>query len=95
MRLGVTYHPVYASPLLNLYDRTSPIPFRDPRKVQDYRKLKLPNVERAVNETAVLLSHQHLLAERKYIDQILEGIEKVNNSLPAVKQLFARQQAKA
>jgi L-glutamine:2-deoxy-scyllo-inosose/3-amino-2,3-dideoxy-scyllo-inosose aminotransferase len=93
--LGTTYCPVYASPLLNLYDRTSPIPFRDPRKTQDYRGLKLPNVERAVNETAVILGHQHLLGERKYIDQLLEGIEKVNNSLPAVKRLFARQQAKA
>ncbi|MHC4873704.1 MAG: DegT/DnrJ/EryC1/StrS family aminotransferase, partial [Planctomycetota bacterium] len=33
---GTTYPPVYRAPILNLYDDTSPIPFRNKEDVQDY-----------------------------------------------------------
>ena len=83
--MGPTYYPVYASPLLNLYDRTSPVPFRDQKKIQDYKNLKLPNVEKAFNETALLLSHTHLLGARTYMDQLVAAIRKVNDQLSAVR----------
>jgi len=75
------YDPVYRNPLLNLYDRTSPIPYRDPRIVQDYSSLKLPVTERAKNETGLVLMHNHLLAEQAYIEQLLAAVEKVNANL--------------
>ena len=84
--LGKTYAPVYDSPLMNLQDRTSPIPFRDPASHQDYEKLNLPNVTSAVGETAVLLSHSHLLGERDYLDQLLDAIGKINDNLIPVRQ---------
>ena len=76
-----TYPPVYRAPLMNLYDSTSPVPFRDQKKIQDYRALKLPNVERAVASTALLLSHTHMLGDDAYIDLLLRAVEKVNESL--------------
>jgi dTDP-4-amino-4,6-dideoxygalactose transaminase len=75
------YDPVYRNPLLNLYDRTSPIPYRDPRIVQDYSSLKLPVTERAKNETGLVLMHNHLLAGQAYIEQLLAAVEKVNANL--------------
>jgi len=85
--LGGTYWPVYASPLLNLYDPTSPIPFRDPEKTQNFRKLKLPNVEKAVNQTALVMMHPHLLGSRAYMNQLVQAIRKVSDNLAQVKAL--------
>ncbi len=82
--LGSTYGPVYRNPLLNLYDSTSPIPFRDPAKVQDYRNLSLPNTEKAVNETAVTLSQPHLLGTAAYLRQLLRAVSKVTDNLETV-----------
>ena len=93
--LGGTYWPVYKAPLMNLYDRTSPVPYRDQKKLQDYRSLSLPNTERAVSETAALISHVHLLGEKAYIDELLSAIDKVNHALPAVRRAWAAQQKKA
>ena len=90
--LNGPYWPVYRSPLLNLYDRTSPIPFRDPKKLQDYRNLKLPNTERCVEETALVLPHQHLLGSAAYINQILAAVRKVSDQLPAVQKDWENQQ---
>ena len=86
--LGEGYPPVYKSGLLNLYDRTSPIPYRDASLVQDYRNLHLPNTERACYETAVLMEHSRLLGDRAYIDQILCAIKKANDSLSAIAKHF-------
>jgi len=80
-----TYWPVYAAPLLNLYDRTSPVPFRDRKHIQNYRHLKLPNVERAFRETALVLSHTHLRAPRAYMRQLVAAIRKVNDNLSTLK----------
>jgi L-glutamine:2-deoxy-scyllo-inosose/3-amino-2,3-dideoxy-scyllo-inosose aminotransferase len=93
--VGSTYWPVYASPLMNLYDRTSPIPFRKGVKMQNYAKLKLPNVERAVNDTACVLMHTHLLGDEAYLSQLLAAVDKVNHQLPLVKKLWAAKQAAA
>ncbi|NQU09445.1 DegT/DnrJ/EryC1/StrS family aminotransferase, partial [bacterium] len=86
--VGDTYWPVYRAPLLNLYDRTSPVPYRDQKKLQNYKTLKLPNTERAVNDTALLISHTHLLGDRAYLDQLLAAIDKVNHQLPAAKRAW-------
>jgi dTDP-4-amino-4,6-dideoxygalactose transaminase len=83
--MGGPYAPVYRNPLLNLYDATSPIPYRDPATVQDYANLKLPVTERVCEETGVVLSHYHLLAEPAYVEQLLAGIRKVNDQLPQIK----------
>jgi dTDP-4-amino-4,6-dideoxygalactose transaminase len=90
---GGTYAPVYRNPLLNLYDRTSPIPFRDASRTQNYATLRLPETERAVAETAVLLSHTHLLGSREYIDQLLAAVAKVNAGLDAVRAHAAAKKA--
>ena len=82
--LGVAYDPVYRNPLLNLYDRTSPVPYRDPGRIQDYAALRLPNAEHACTVSAAFLGHMHLLGSREYIDQLLDGIRKVNARLDAV-----------
>jgi len=89
VRAGTTYDPVYSNGLLNLYDKTSPIPFRDPAKVQNYAELRLPNTERAVRETAIVMSHQLLLAETDQLDQVVSGIAKVNANLDSVRKHFA------
>ncbi len=83
--LGPPYAPVYRNPLMNLYDKTSPVPYRDKAKIQDYAALKLPNVERACGETALVMSHTHMLGGPQYADQMLEGIRKVNDHLGAIK----------
>jgi L-glutamine:2-deoxy-scyllo-inosose/3-amino-2,3-dideoxy-scyllo-inosose aminotransferase len=84
LSLGTPYPPVYRSPLLNLQDHTSPIPFRARDAVQNYAALDLPNTERAVNETALVLAHQHLLGDDRYVDALLAAIGKVNDALPAL-----------
>ena len=83
-----TYAPVYANPLLNLSARTSPVPFRDAGVIQNYGELKLPNVEKAVNETAVLLSHTYLLGDGTHMQQLVDGIAKVNDNLGAIQRHF-------
>jgi L-glutamine:2-deoxy-scyllo-inosose/3-amino-2,3-dideoxy-scyllo-inosose aminotransferase len=90
--LGGTYWPCYAAPLLNLYDRTSPVPYRKSKTIQNYKELKLPNTERAVNETALTLSHAHLLGTPEYMDELLAAIEKVNDNLRTVKRLWEKEQ---
>jgi dTDP-4-amino-4,6-dideoxygalactose transaminase len=87
--IGETYPPVYRSPLLNLYDTTSPIPFRDPALIQDYARLQLPNTERAVTQTGAVLPHTHLLGDDVYISQLIEAVRKVNANLDAVARHFA------
>lgn len=87
--LGKPYAPVYSNPLLNLYDRTSPIPYRDPARVQNYAELNLPNTERAVADTAALLSHVYLLGDSEYIGQLLAAVAKVNDNLAEIKRHFA------
>ncbi len=86
---GGTYWAVHRSPLLNLYDTTSPIPFRDKKTTQDYASLKLPVTERVVDTEGVTLSHIVLLANRKRMEQIVEAVEKVNSNLSAVRRHFA------
>ena len=90
-----TYWPVYAAPLLNLYDKTSPVPFRDQKKIQDYKGLKLPNTEKAVNETAVILSHTHMLGSDAYLAELLGAVRKVNENLPEARKVWQEQQAAA
>lgn len=82
--LSQTYDPVYRNPLLNLYDRTSPIPYRQ-NVPQDYANLRLPGCEQAKTETALLLMHYHLLAERAYIEQLAEAVRRVNEGLDEVR----------
>jgi len=90
--LGSTYWPVYRSPLLNLYDNTSPIPFRDPKIMQDYRTLRLPNTERAAEETALLLSHPHMLGSEAYFKQLLAAVRKVSDNLSAAESAWEKEQ---
>ncbi len=86
--LGATYGPVYRNPLLNLDDATSPLPYRDPATLQDYRQLSLPNTERSVQETAATLSQVHLLGDSAYVRQLLAAIRKVTDQLPRVRQAW-------
>jgi L-glutamine:2-deoxy-scyllo-inosose/3-amino-2,3-dideoxy-scyllo-inosose aminotransferase len=88
--VGGTYEPVYRNGLLNLYDRTSPIPFRNSNTVQNFAELRLPNTERAVTETAAVMSHVLLLGSRELMDQIVDGVEKVNANLSAVERHFSK-----
>ncbi len=83
-----TYAAVYKSPLMNLQDRTSPIPFRDPSRHQDYAALDLPNVSRAVDHTAVTLPHQHLLGSRDYLERLLGAIGRCNDHLAEIREHF-------
>lgn len=85
------YPPVYRSGLLNLYHTTSPIPYRDQAVIQNYAGLKLPVVEKVVNETGIVLLHPALLGDKNFNDQIIAAIEKVNNNLSAVKDHFDKQ----
>ncbi len=92
-RISGPYAPVYANPLLNLYAATSPVPYRDPSRIQKYRELKLPGVEQAVNETALVLPHAALLADRPYMDQWLDGVRKVNDNAKAVRAFLEERRA--
>jgi L-glutamine:2-deoxy-scyllo-inosose/3-amino-2,3-dideoxy-scyllo-inosose aminotransferase len=86
--LGTPYPPVYRSPLLNLYDRTSPVPYRDPAVIQDYANLSMPVTERLFGETALLLTHALMLGDDDYIDQLLAAVRKVNDNLAGVRKYF-------
>lgn len=88
--MGETYDLVYSNPLLNLYDKTSPIPYRD-NVPQRYNDLHLPACEQVKRETGVILSHTFLLAEPEYIEQLLSAVEKVNGDLAGVKRHFESQ----
>ncbi|MEN6303432.1 MAG: DegT/DnrJ/EryC1/StrS family aminotransferase, partial [Armatimonadia bacterium] len=78
--LGEVYDPVYRNPLLNLYDSTSPIPYRE-NVPQDYANLRLPVCEQVKTETGLVMMHQHLLGEAEYMKQLLAAVEKVNANL--------------
>jgi hypothetical protein len=87
------YAPVYRNPLLNLYDTTSPVPFRERTTIQEYSSLNLPNTERAVNETAVLIMHEHLLGTEEYVDQLLLAVRKVSDNLGVVRSEWEKKEA--
>jgi dTDP-4-amino-4,6-dideoxygalactose transaminase len=89
-----TYPPVYRAPLLNLYHSTSPVPYRDQARIQDYANLRLPNIERAVGQTAGVMWHPHLLGSREYTGQILAALHKVADNLPQVKKTWRETQAR-
>lgn len=93
--VGNTYSAVYANPLLNLYAAASPVPYRDPKIMQNYRELKLPGVERAVHATGLVLMHPHLLGDRSYLDNLLLAVRKVNDNIPQARKIIAKQQAAA
>jgi len=93
--VGGTYAAVYSNPLMNLYDKTSPVPYRNQKKIQDYRSLKLPNVEKAVNETAVTLAHTHLLGARAYVEELISAVRKVNDNLKSVRNAWKEHEAQA
>lgn len=81
--LGEVYDPVYRNPLLNLYDATSPIPYRE-SVPQDYANLRLPVCEQVKTETGLVMMHQHLLGEPEYMKQLVAAVEKVNGHLAQV-----------
>lgn len=88
-RMSTTYGPVYRNPLLNLYDKTtSPIPYRDPKAMQDYRRLALPNTEKSVAHTAVTLGQVALLGNKAYINQLLAAVRKVSDQLSAAHEVW-------
>ncbi len=87
--LSAPYPPVYRHAILNLYDDTSPVPFRDPAVLQNYADLRLPVTERVVGEEGLVLGHTHLLGDRAYIDQLLAAMAKVNDRLEEVRGHFA------
>jgi len=66
-------------------DRTSPIVHRDRATLQDYATLSLPAAECAYDETGVVITHQHLLGNDVYLDQILEAVQRVNDNLFVVR----------
>ena len=82
---GSTYPPVYRHPLLNLYDSTSPVPYRDPAVMQNYAELKLPITERITADEGVVLMHWCLLGGRDYLGQLIEAVSKVNDNLRDIK----------
>jgi len=88
---GTPYAPVYRHPLLNLYHPTSPVPFRS-CVPQTFHSLRLPNVEKACEETGMLLGQPPLLGSRKLMDEILAAVEKVNKSLGRLRKVLAAQQ---
>ena len=88
-----TYDAVYNNTLLNLYDNTSPVPFRDSAAIQNYGELELPGVEQAVQQTAVVLAQTHLLGDEAYMRQIVEAVDKINNNLADIKCHFEKEEA--
>jgi L-glutamine:2-deoxy-scyllo-inosose/3-amino-2,3-dideoxy-scyllo-inosose aminotransferase len=89
--LATPYAPVYRHPLLNLADRTSPVPYRQRQGQQDYATLRLPGVEQAAEQTGLVLMHQALLASPACTEQLLQGVRRTNDHLAALRQHFAAQ----
>ncbi|NLF17714.1 MAG: DegT/DnrJ/EryC1/StrS family aminotransferase [Lentisphaerae bacterium] len=89
LSLGVPYTAVYRHPLLNLDDRTSPLPYRQRAGRQDYASLALPGVEAATTRTGVILMHQALLGSQAYLEQILQAVRKVNDHLEPLRKALA------
>lgn len=87
---GGTYLPVYRNPILNLYDTTSPVPFRNKKSIQNYAGLKLPVTEKVVTEEGVILGQVPLLGSREYINQLLTAYNKVNDNLKEVREFSAK-----
>ncbi len=90
--VGAPYPPVYRSPLLNLHDDTSPIPFRASCP-QDYASLRLPVTERVCEVEGLVMMHWLLLGSEAYTLQLLQAIEKVNDRLEQVKAHYASVEA--
>jgi hypothetical protein len=88
------YPPVYRAPLLNLYDRTSPVPFRDPAAVQNYAELRLPVTERICGETGLVIAQPLLLADEAFALQTIEAVKKVNDNLKGLKRFFDEREAR-
>lgn len=91
--LGVPYPPVYRHPILNLADRTSPVPFREAGRSRDYGSLNLPVTEGLCGRTGVQLTHQALLGSRDYLSQLLAALGKVNDNLAALREYALRIEA--
>lgn len=87
--VGLPYDPLYRHPLLGLNHPTSPVVWRDRSRMQDYANLRLPNVERVCGETGIVMMHRLLLAEPAFIDQLIEGVARVNDNLAAIREHFA------
>ena len=87
--LSPPYAPVYRHPLLNLYDATSPLPFRS-APPQDYATLRLPVTERVCEVEGLVMMHWLLLGSEAYTGQLLQAIEKVNDRLGEVQAHCAR-----
>ena len=87
---GTPYEPVYRHPPPHLYHPTSPIPFRS-CVPQAFHSLRLPNVEKACEETAMLMGQTTLLGGRKLMDEILAAVDKVNKNLKRVRKALAAQ----
>lgn len=86
--VGLPYPPVYRSGLLNLYDDTSPLPFRASCP-QDYASLRLPVTERVCDVEGLVMMHWFLLGDEAYTAQLLRAIEKVNDHLGEIKAHYA------
>jgi len=91
--VGMPYEPLYRHPLLGLDHPTSPLPWRDRSQVQDYASLRLPNVERVCSATGLVMMHRMLLAASELMDQLIEGVARVNDHLGAVREHFVAQEA--
>lgn len=87
--LGAPYPAVNKHRILNLYDVTSPVPFRDPAVMQNYAELCLPVTERVVNSEGVVLSHTFLLGGEPLMRQYLDAVKKVNDHLMEIKTHFS------
>ncbi|MBI3944338.1 MAG: DegT/DnrJ/EryC1/StrS family aminotransferase [Armatimonadetes bacterium] len=87
--LSVPYPPVYRHDILNLYDATSPVPYREATISQNYAELRLPVTERLCAEEGLVMGHLHLLGERAYIEQLLTAVLKVQDHLPDLQKHFA------
>lgn len=82
--LALPYPPVHRHPILNLYDATSPVPFRDPGLIQNYAELDLPVTMRWSRESGLVLNHPLLLGSRDYLRQLVDALRKVNDQLESL-----------
>lgn len=86
--LAAPYLPVYRHPLLNLYDSTSPLPFRA-SVPQNYAELRLPVTERVCEVEGLVMMHELLLGSEAYLAQLLQAVARVNGRLAEVRAHFA------
>jgi hypothetical protein len=71
------------------------VPFRQPGTIQDYAALRLPNTERAVDQTAIVMLHHHLLGDDAYIDQLLAAFSLTRDELADQEKVAAAVRAMA